>query len=98
MGRERHGYYLFSWFFFSARKGDNNLSPFFAIQKKLDKANELIKIQEEKMRIMGRLTRHGVRNNLSTVTGNIYLAKQALPPDHETVKYLKNTESSIDQI
>jgi signal transduction histidine kinase len=84
--------------FFSARKDKNSLSPFHVIQKKLNTANELIKIQEEKLRIMGKLIRHDVRNKLSSILGNIYLAKEALPPDHETVGYLRDTELSIDQI
>ncbi len=57
-----------------------------------------LSLVNEKLGAVGRLTRHDVRNKLSAVTGNIYLAKQALPPDSEGVKYLTAIESSIDQI
>jgi hypothetical protein len=69
--------FIFLVFYF-AREGDNKLNAFFAVQKKLDKANEVIKTQEEKMRIMGSLTRHDVRNKLSVILNNVYLTKQSL--------------------
>ncbi|MFH1328385.1 MAG: PAS domain-containing sensor histidine kinase, partial [Candidatus Bathyarchaeota archaeon] len=55
-------------------------------------------LANEKLGVVGRLTRHDVRNKLSAVTGNIYLAKQALPKDNEVVKYLNETEFAVDQI
>ena len=64
----------------------------------LNVAFDDLALVNEKLGIVGRLTRHDVRNKLSAVTGNIYLAKQALPPDSESVKYLNETESAVDQI
>ena len=66
--------------------------------KSLDSTINQLSLINEKLGVVGRLTRHDVRNKLSAVTGNIYLAKQALSPDSEIVKYLNETESAVDQI
>jgi len=84
--------------FYTSRKSGKFISPFFSLQKRLDEAYELIKIQQEKMKIMGKLTRHDVRNKLSVVTGNVYLTKQLLPKDSAGEKYLSETESAVEQI
>ena len=68
------------------------------VERALSGAFDELALVNEKLGIVGRLTRHDVRNKLSAVTGNIYLAKQGLSPDSESVKYLKETESAIDQI
>jgi PAS domain S-box-containing protein len=52
---------------------------------------------EEKLRIVGRLTRHDVRNKLSAVTGNTFLAKQKLSDGHEVLEYLEEIESAVRQ-
>ncbi len=64
----------------------------------LDRTLEDLSLVNEKLGVVGGLTRHDVRNKLSAVTGNIYLAKQALPTDSESVKYLNETEHAINQI
>jgi PAS domain S-box-containing protein len=64
----------------------------------LSQTMDKLALVNEKLGIVGKLTRHDVRNKLSAVTGNIYLAKQALPADSESVKYLNETESAFDQI
>jgi PAS domain S-box-containing protein len=48
----------------------------------------------EKLGVVGKLTRHDVRNKLSAVVGNTYLAKKALPNDHKALDYLRNIESA----
>ncbi len=68
------------------------------VENALMGAFDEVALVNEKLGVVGRLTRHDVRNKLSAVTGNIYLAKQTLPPDSESVNYLKETESAIDQI
>ena len=57
-----------------------------------------LSLVNEKINVVGKLTRHDVRNKLSAVTGNIYLAKQKLPSGHDALKYLKKTELSLSQI
>jgi PAS domain S-box-containing protein len=52
----------------------------------------------EKLGVVGSLTRHDVRNKLSAVTGNIYLAKQKVSDDHEVLQYLQDTESAVRQV
>jgi len=67
-------------------------------EEKLQQMMDELMLINEKLEVVGKLTRHDVRNKLSSVTGNIYLAKQVLPPDSESVKYLNETESAVDQI
>ncbi len=67
-------------------------------EAKLQKMFTDLGTMNEKMEIVGRLTRHDVRNKLSAVLGNIYLAKQALPPENESMKYLNETELAVNQI
>ena len=52
----------------------------------------------EKLNVVGRLTRHDVRNKLSAVLNNIYLAKKTLTGDHEALKYLGDVESVFDHV
>jgi len=56
------------------------------------------KKMEEKLRVVGSLTRHDVRNKLSVVTGNVFLAKKRLVGNDEVFKYLREIESSCQQI
>ena len=52
----------------------------------------------EKLRVVGSLTRHDVRNKLSVVTGNIFLAKKRLPDNPEVLDYLHDIDSACQQI
>lgn len=51
----------------------------------------------EKLHVVGRLTRHDVRNKLSAVTGNTFLAKQKLSDGHEALENLEEIESAVRQ-
>ena len=62
-------------------------------QKTLEKLNVLI----EKLGVVGKLTRHDVRNKLSAVVGNTYLIKKTLPNDHKALAYLQEVESACKQ-
>jgi PAS domain S-box-containing protein len=67
-------------------------------EKRLDEImNELVTINE-KLGVIGRLTRHDARNKLSVIANNAYLAKQKLPANHNSLKYLDGVESAIDQM
>lgn len=59
--------------------------------RKLAKTNE-------KLRVVGGLTRHDVRNKLSAITGNAYLAKKKLANNSEVLNNLKEMESAVTQI
>jgi len=58
------------------------------------KVLEKLRVLNEKLNVVGNLTRHDVRNKLFTVTNNIYLAKQLLPDDHKALAYLREIESA----
>jgi len=67
-------------------------------EEKLDgMMNELVAINE-KLGVVGRLTRHDARNKLSLITNNAYLAKQKLAANHTAVEYLGDIESAVDQM
>jgi PAS domain S-box-containing protein len=58
--------------------------------QKLDKMNE-------KLRVVGGLTRHDVRNKLSTITGNAYLLKKQLAGNSEVLDKLGDMETAVQQ-
>jgi len=60
-------------------------------QKKLETMNE-------KLRVVGGLTRHDVRNKLSAITGNIYLHKKKLVDHPDVLEGFKDMESACEQI
>ena len=51
----------------------------------------------EKLRVVGSLSRHDVRNKLSAVVGNAYLAKKKLPENSEVLDYLAGIETAVQQ-
>ncbi|TLM99836.1 PAS domain S-box protein, partial [bacterium] len=53
------------------------------------------KALEAKLRVVGTLTRHDVRNKLSVVTMNTYLAKKKLAGNHEALQHLNEIESAV---
>ncbi|MGD8505923.1 MAG: CHASE4 domain-containing protein, partial [Candidatus Bathyarchaeota archaeon] len=73
-----------------------------------DEINEMLETQEqsqnklqstnEKLSVVGKLTRHDARNKLSIVTTNVFLAKQQLTHDHEALKHLDEIESACGQV
>ena len=67
-------------------------------EEKLDRImNELVMINE-KLGVVGKLTRHDARNKLSVIANNVYLAKQRLAGDPSGLDYLGDIESAIDQM
>jgi signal transduction histidine kinase len=58
---------------------------------------ERLQVMNEKLRVVGGLTRHDVRNKLAAVTGNTYLAKKKLPENSEVLDYLKQIEACVGQ-
>jgi PAS domain S-box-containing protein len=58
---------------------------------KLEKMNE-------KLRVVGGLTRHDSRNKLSAITCNVYLAKKKLDPSSEVLGNIEEIESAVGQI
>jgi len=56
------------------------------------------KRMEEKLWVVGTLTRHDVRNKLSVVAMNVYLARKKLPPNHEVMQHLSEIESTVNDV
>ncbi|MCW4016070.1 MAG: PAS domain-containing sensor histidine kinase [Candidatus Bathyarchaeota archaeon] len=59
--------------------------------------NELERVIE-KLRVVGKATRHDARNKLSVIANNVYLANQSLTTNHSASKYLDSIELAISQI
>jgi signal transduction histidine kinase len=68
------------------------------VEKALNDSVGELSLVNEKLGVVGALTRHDVRNKLAIVAGNFFIAKEKLPPDHEAVKYLKKAEPAFYQI
>jgi len=68
-----------------------------AEEKLNDVMNKLVSINE-KLGVVGRLTRHDARNKLSVIANNVYLAKQKLPANHISLEFLSDAESAVDQM
>jgi PAS domain S-box-containing protein len=55
-------------------------------------------LMNEKLRVVGGLTRHDVRNKLSAITMNIYLAKSRLAIDHKALEHLDEIEPIVQNV
>jgi PAS domain S-box-containing protein len=70
-------------------------------KKAEDELKDTLKKMEtlnEKLSVIGKLTRHDARNKLSVIANNAYLAKNQLTQDHAAISNLNSIETSIDQI
>lgn len=74
-----------------------NITPRKQKEKEINKKSDELKRLNEKLEVVGRLTRHDVRNKLSTVVTNLYLAKKKLGDQHEAVDYLEDIQTAVDQ-
>jgi len=63
----------------------------------LENAEKNLKLMNEKLRVTGGLTRHDVRNKLSTVAGNVYLLKKRLADNSDMLDKLKAIENAVQQ-
>lgn len=66
-------------------------------EEEIREAMEKVEVINEKLRVVGGLTRHDVRNKLATVTGNAYLVRKKLPENSEVLDYVKQIEASVEQ-
>jgi len=55
-------------------------------------------LTNEKLRVVGGLTRHDVRNKLSVVSGNAYLLRKQLAGDSGTLEKLSDMETAVKQV
>jgi PAS domain S-box-containing protein len=74
-----------------------DISQLKRAEKTLKEALNKSAVLNEKLGVVGRLTRHDVRNKLSAITGNIYLATQKMP-SREISEHLQAADSAVSQI
>jgi PAS domain S-box-containing protein len=87
---------------------ENKVSGYIAVYKdisqlkkgeeRLREALEKLEKINEKLRVVGGLTRHDARNKLSVIGCNIYLARKKLPVDSEVLNYLKEMDAAAAQM
>jgi PAS domain S-box-containing protein len=63
----------------------------------LKNTHKKLEIMNEKLRVTGGLTRHDVRNKLSTVTGNVYLLKKRFADNSDVLDKLGDMENAVQQ-
>lgn len=62
----------------------------------LEQSQTKLGMLNEKLRVIGTLTRHDFRNKLAVIANNIYLAKQASSNDSDALEYLADVELAIE--
>jgi len=55
-------------------------------------------VTNEKLNVIGKLTRHDVRNKLTSVKANAYLLKKRVDTNPEIANYIAAIEQSVSQI
>ncbi len=76
----------------------NDITEVRKTQNALMKSNRRVALMNEKLHVVGGLTRHDVRNKLSIIEGNLHLARKVLTPDSKTLIYPSRIESNIHHI
>jgi len=64
-------------------------------EERLKETNMKLVVTNEKLHVVGGLTRHDVRNKLSAVTGNAYLLRQKLTEDPKALEQLNDMEAAV---
>ena len=64
----------------------------------LKNAEKKLEAMNEKLRVVGGLTRHDVRNKLSAITGNAYLLKKQLADNKEGLGKVRDMETAVSQV
>ncbi len=68
------------------------------LEKLVEERTGKLALVNEKLSVVGKLTRHDVGNKLNTIRGNVYLTKRGLSDCHEAQEYLGNIESTVGQV
>jgi PAS domain S-box-containing protein len=82
-------------------KVENRLIGYIGVYKDISDLKKIEKNLEEmneKLQVVGQLTRHDVRNKLSTITGNVYLLKKQLASNSEILDKLRDMETAVQQV
>lgn len=64
----------------------------------LKNTEKMLETVNEKLHVIGGLTRHDARNKLTAIKGNLYLAKKHLSGSPEVLKYVDEAESACQQV
>ncbi|MCW4016730.1 MAG: ATP-binding protein [Candidatus Bathyarchaeota archaeon] len=64
----------------------------------LEQSQDKLQITNEKLSVVGKLTRHDIRNKLSVIVNYVYLAKQKVAGNSDVTAHLDNIDSTIDQL
>lgn len=67
-------------------------------EKELRETLGKLETMNEKLGVVGGLTRHDARNKLATVTMNAFMLKRRLAHDTEALKHLSAVESACDEV
>jgi PAS domain S-box-containing protein len=68
-----------------------DISDLKHVEKRLEMMNE-------KLQVVGRLTRHDARNKLCAITGNVYLAEKELAAQGKISDYIEEIKTSVQQV
>ena len=72
-----------------------DISDIITVQEELSKTLDKAEMLNEKLRVVGSLTRHDVGNKLMIVKSNIYLLKKQIGDNPKLAKYLEGIDSAI---
>ncbi|PVX23571.1 MAG: hypothetical protein CW691_10250, partial [Candidatus Bathyarchaeum sp.] len=67
-------------------------------EQKMEQMMKKLLMTNEKLGVVGKLTRHDARNKLSVIANNVFLAKKELPENHDAVEYLDAIEAVSGQM
>jgi PAS domain S-box-containing protein len=68
------------------------------VERKLTENQKHLQLMNEKLRVVGSLARHDVRNKLCGITGNSYLLKKKLEDKPELIICVQNIEQACKEI
>jgi PAS domain S-box-containing protein len=74
-----------------------DISELKKVESAMKEMMQKIVMMNEKLRVVGDLTRHDVQNKLTIITGNLYLDKK-LTDDHKILESFKEMESACNTI
>ena len=75
----------------------NDITEHKKTEEELKKDQVKLEIMNEKLDVIGRLTRHDVSNKLMVMKSNIYLLKKQIGDNPKLAKYLEGIDSAINQ-
>jgi len=75
-----------------------DISQLKKVEEELRQTLEKLARMNEKLRVIGGLTRHDARNKLGAITGHVYLAKKKLVGNDEVLNNLREIESTVAQM